>query len=491
MDEDNVLNYRRQFLLTPVSCDAFSHWQHADIGDLHLYAHPDVELASATSSDPDITAALVGYIIDPRHPGQSNADALSFVVRSAGSFEGVTDYLCYVSGRFVLIIKTPEETWLFHDPCGLRTAYYTKYNGGLFVGSQPEIFKHVMPLGDGERLDSYFNSAHTRMRREYWIPSGCSIYEGVYHLVPNHCLRFSTLEQIRYWPKRKISRRPADEAAAEASGLLSRLMIAANNRFSLALPLTAGWDSRTLLSALKGISSDVYFYTLQYREMSDRSNDIRIPKRLLRSLGLQHNVIDCRRPVPDEFREIYKRNTSLAHMDDWGKIASGMLGVYPQERVSIKGNCSEIARCYFYKSGSHEEIKSPDRIIALVRGWDEIPFVCDQISAWFAEAREASFKANIDILDLFYWEHRMGSWQAQSQLEWDIVQEAYTPFNHRGLIEAMLSVDAGFRCAPGYDLYKMIIKALWPEVMRLPVNPMPMRRRFFKKIKSSIRQIFS
>ena len=75
------------------------------------------------------------------------------------------------------------------------------------------------------------------------------------------------------------------------------------------------------------------------------------------------------------------------------------------------------------------------------------------------------------MFDLFYWEHRMGSWQAQSQLEWDIVQEVYSPFNHRGLLELMLSISTNLRSAPNYSLYKMIIQLLWPEVMRQPLNP--------------------
>jgi hypothetical protein len=468
---DNDLYYRRQFVLMHDTCASFNHWQYLNVGDFHLYAHPDIELSTVTSADMDITVVLVGYIIDPHNPEQSNTDALSIISKFANSFERIVNYLHSLSGRFVLIIKTPEETWLFHDPCGLRTVYYTQYKGKLYVGSQPNIFKHVIPLEDGERLSSYLKSEYVKKEKEHWIPSGCSLYEEVYHLIPNHALRFSTLEQIRYWPKGIISQKSVDEVVMEASGLLSKLMLAANKRFKLALPLTAGWDSRALLSASKSISNEVYFYTLQYRFLNARSSDIRIPRKLLRSLGLPHNVIDCRKIVPEEFSEIYQQNTTPAHMDDWGKIAYGMFDTYPQERVCLKGNCSEIVRCFYYESGTHEEIKSPGQIIALERGWNTIPFINDQISTWFNEACEASAQANKDILDLFYWEHRMGSWQAQGQLEWDIVQEAFTPFNHRGLIETILTVPTKFRCAPNYLFYQIMMEVLWPEVMSQPVNP--------------------
>jgi len=255
--------------------------------------------------------------------------------------------------------------------------------------------------------------------------------------------------------------------------LLQGLLKAGNKRFSLAFSLTAGLDSRTLLSACRAIAQDIYFYTLQYRELTVQAHDIVIPKRLLHSLGYDHHIIDCRKEINPDFDHVYKLNTPMAHNNDWGKIAYGMLiGDYPLERVAVKGNCSEICRCFYYKVGNHQPIEAPDQIIDVTEGaWRRISFVCEQVANWYNKTKTVSEASGIDILDLFYWEHRMGSWQAQSQLEWDIVQEAYTPFNHRGLLETMLSTPSRYRCAPDYSLYKEICKLLWPRVLEEPINP--------------------
>ncbi len=77
----------------------------------------------------------------------------------------------------------------------------------------------------------------------------------------------------------------------------------------------------------------------------------------------------------------------------------------------------------------------------------------------------------IDILDLFYWEHKMGSWQAQSQLEWDIVQEQYTPYNPSGLLELLLGTHADIGSVPDYMLYYRMCSLLWSDAMVEPVNP--------------------
>jgi len=161
----------------------------------------------------------------------------------------------------------------------------------------------------------------------------------------------------------------------------------------------------------------------------------------------------------------------MAHPNDWGKIAFGMIGSYPSERVAVKGNCSEICRCFHYKNGKHPLIESPDQIIELERGWQELPFACASISDWYDKAKSVAETTKVDLLDLFYWEHRMGSWQAQGQLEWDMVQEVYTPFNHRGLLETMLSAPARYRCFPHTDLYEKLCKALWSDVLKESVNP--------------------
>lgn len=476
MMNSNLL-FRRQFLMTPDSCAPLSHWQQARVGRYHLYAHPDVQLTTATSADGNVTVALVGYIIDPANPESSNADVLNVIAGFADSVAALSDYLCSVSGRFVLILSSPAETLLFHDPCGFRTVYYTKYQGQVFIGSQPSIFKQVLPLTEGERFAFYMGSAYVKTRIEHWLPSGCSLYEEVQQLVPNHYLRLSTLEQVRYWPRRRLFERPAFEVVAEAADLLPRIMLAAANRFKLALPLTAGWDSRTILGASKNIADQIYFFTLQYRDLTPEANDIRIPAKLLRSLGLQHHIIDCDIAVPDPFREMYERNAVPAHMNDWGYMAYAMFTAIPPDRVCVKGNCSEIAKCFYYKYGTHPPVTAADQIIALVNGWSTIPFIRKQVSVWYDQASAVAAEANVDILDLFYWEHRMGGWQAQGQLEWDIVQEAFTPANHRGLLELLLSTPAALRCAPDYRLYRMLLKALWPEVLRQPVNPVPARKR--------------
>jgi hypothetical protein len=96
-------------------------------------------------------------------------------------------------------------------------------------------------------------------------------------------------------------------------------------------------------------------------------------------------------------------------------------------------------------------------------------YAIQALDDWLQGAGRRLF--NVDLADLFYWEQRMGSWQAMSQSEWDIVQEVFTPFNCRRLLVEMLGVAPRHRTAPGFRLQKAIIRRLWPAALREPINP--------------------
>ena len=101
----------------------------------------------------------------------------------------------------------------------------------------------------------------------------------------------------------------------------------------------------------------------------------------------------------------------------------------------------------------------------------ELDFCKRSIEKWFMKSKSETAKTGINIFDLYHWEHKEGSWQAQSQLEWDSVQEAFTPFNYRPLLSTMLGVPVKYRNSTyGYILHQRIAKLLWEDVMKHPVN---------------------
>lgn len=469
----NDLLFRRQFLLTSNACPNLEWWKHETLGPYNLYVHPHLSHYVCHDATRQLDIVLIGYILDPGRPEEGSQEIVERLMHiGMMDPDAIAVALYPLSGRFVLLIKIESGLYVFNDACGLRTVYYSFEGTGVHIASEPNLLSLATNLIAGSRYAEYMASEYRKRSLEHWIPSGISLYENVFHLVPNHYLNVSFQTQIRYWPSHEIEALNVEDAADKAGQILVGSLAAVHKNFKLALPLTAGWDSRTVLSACREIAPDFFFYTLEYRALSAKSPDIKIPKRLLARVGLDHHVINCRGNFEDEkFKLTYENNSDVAHFHDWGMMAYWLGKNYPTEKLCVKGCCAEVARCFYYPNGKHRTIRDAEDFIHLEPGWDSLEFVHGAISNWLSGAREAAERNSVDLLDLFYWEHRIGSWQAQSQLEWDISIEQYAPFNNRQLLETLLGVESKYRCFPEYPLFSRIIARLWPELLGEAINP--------------------
>ncbi|MBJ3793540.1 hypothetical protein I8J38_34180, partial [Bacillus sp. OA1] len=86
------------------------------------------------------------------------------------------------------------------------------------------------------------------------------------------------------------------------------------------------------------------------------------------------------------------------------------------------------------------------------------------------------------ILDLFYWEQRMGNWGTMYQAEQDIAIEEFCPFNNRRLLIALLKLEKEYRQGPEHIIYKKMINSLWPETLSEPINPLNFKAQVKKQI---------
>lgn len=92
--------------------------------------------------------------------------------------------------------------------------------------------------------------------------------------------------------------------------------------------------------------------------------------------------------------------------------------------------------------------------------------------AFQAFINETSFDlatTSVNPFDLFYWEHRMSTWQSLAMNERDFYGHSFVPFNSRRIFETMLGVPEKERYADA-TVYRMI-EMVDPELLALPINP--------------------
>lgn len=372
-----------------------------------------------------------------------------------------------LTGRFVMIIHDGTGLVLFHDPCGLREVFHsTSAVAETWCASQSTRIAGPLGFTADETGREFMASSYYTDHHEPWWPGPSTPYRHLRRLQPNHYLDLREREVCRFWPNRPLEQIEPEVAAQTVAELLRSSIRAASMRFPLALPITAGMDSRTILAATRDIRN-VYFYTALRQGLDRHSADIRVPGRLLRRLGIEHHILDCPQTMSAEFARVYKANTMPAH-DSAGAIAEGLLAAYPLLRTTLSGHCGEIARDTFRISHT----PAPDAAaLSRLMGMGDNPMAIHWFGDWLETVRPISDQFGYRVWDLFFWEQEHGSWAANGQSQWDLVHERFTPFNQRGVLETLLGTNPVFRQPPRYELHRRIMQILWKDILVEPFNP--------------------
>jgi len=109
----------------------------------------------------------------------------------------------------------------------------------------------------------------------------------------------------------------------------------------------------------------------------------------------------------------------------------------------------------------------------------KVPYFKKQLEKWYPEAKKYADDHKIPLLDLFYWEQRMGNWGALWSFEQDIAVEGVEPFNNRSLLTSLIEIGPEKRSSPNYTYLRKLIQYLWEDALSEPINP---GGNYFKKV---------
>jgi len=464
-----ALLYRRQFLIGPRFVDGFQSWKRLSIGTgLCITAHPD--LSTCQVSDGHASLTLLGYMLDPDRSESSDEDIVRSLLPALVGGR-LVPALSRLGGRWVLVADTPRETLVFNDAFGLRQVHYTEGDGERWCAAQPGLLAAALDLAPDERALGALGHCGNM---QFWWPGTWTLYRDVKRLVPNHSLELRTGRVERYWPDEPCRPRPLTEAVEACCSVAQGLFRAAHRRFAIAQTITAGWDSRLSLAASRAVSPDVLYVTTRHWDMPEDYQDLTVPAQLLPTLGLKHHIIRCPDTMDPAFERIYMRNAPVAHYA-YGVVAQGMYDWGLGGRMYVKSNVANILKTTRVLPLS---FSGPVRAVDLLgltwlkpnTYWRKpSQFMLESIDEWLSAATPRLM--GFDVSELFAWEDKLGSWQAASQHEWEIVIDSFDPLNCRSLMALLLSVPRELRSSPGYLIHRTAIERMWPEALAAPINP--------------------
>lgn len=476
------MRFIKQFFLTRLNIypKFGNEWNVSKIGDYLLYCDIDLEVCEVENEVRKVI--IIGNLFDYENYKFSNHDILKCVLGKKKPYNDFIRLFDKYSGNFLVFSfeKGENNIRIFTDNASLRELYYY-YSSKLDVAvaaSQPISIAKLLDLesdGNPEAVE-FYNSSHFVKRRVF--VGDVTNYAGVFRLKPNYFLNFQFGKVERYFPSKSLTPGDFEECAQKASKMISGYLLAANYRKRLAIPVSAGWESRVLLAASKEISQKTFYFVFKHSHYSEDHQDIKTPRRLFGKLGLKFNVLEYSTNIEEEEKAKISQLYSFPRFDNFGYI----LNVYGKEMSDmfiLNGNTSEIARTQF------DGIKIKDKYrVAFMEGYPFYKYAVRQYEKWLGESEEVFKKYNYRTADMLYWEENSCNWVSKSCSEVRCVSEYFQPFNSRELISTLMSVDIKHRWKQNPALYRRIIEILWPECLSEPINPSPRKQliKFFQKI---------
>lgn len=456
-----MTSYQNQYLLTRKVLTPHEKFVTHTFGDYYIYAHKSLQVVITGGRNSEM--ALIGIAINPLSPMQKEAEIVSNIIDGAENFLDFCGKISALTGRFVGLYFDSQGLRVVGDACNLRAIYYGEYIKDLVVTSSPKLFLDTFGLKPkiSEEKKEVIESKLFSIKENAWFGNE-SLDDRLSKLLPNHYLIAKGI-RVKRLPVFTFNWQEKDVLANTVT-FLENTYQALILKFNLVQPLTAGWDSRLLLAASKNFRKDIHYYV--FGDRLDHQ-DVRIPLELNAKFDLNFEVINSTIDFDQEFLESFKSHHIIPRISNKTRdIQHHFFNNRDTNTINITGNVGGVLKSNFGVSKTQSSY-----IIKSFTGYKGIAYVDKQMSKWLPDAKAYAKENNISLLDLFYWEQRMGNWGGDFPAEQDMAIDEIAPLNNRTLLWTLLDLNSKNRKDPNFDLFTKLIVLMWPELLETKINP--------------------
>lgn len=289
--DDAVFTYA----IAPRPLERFSRHTPVLDGTLTVSHTSKTEVRSARRGERE--AVVIGLCVDAH--GEAGRDDIPDLILAQPWRDTLSVYrFCdRFAGRFVIMYQNGSELYLFADATASLQINYGCKDGSVCAAATAKLA--------ADALGASFSERGVKIRRGSTLsqpmPNDLTEYEGVRCLLPNHFLDWSRQRAIRV----PLNVQPTS-SKAEINAILTRTAVLAETisqaygaLYSYVLPLTAGADSRTVLSFLKKKFPGLVCFTYKHH-FTPQAPEIAMPKKLCELCGLPYLIIEEQK-TPDSF----------------------------------------------------------------------------------------------------------------------------------------------------------------------------------------------
>lgn len=366
-----------------------------------------------------------GHWVDTSEEAQEDGTAqqLMSVLRTTGEI-GFLRRLARFGGRFVLIVRHDNEVRVYNDATGLRSVYYSN--------QRPLVASHLHLLNE---LD---HGPRTHDRNSTIRALDATPYPHIRQLLPNFRLDPTTSSVERFFPfePNRFTTMSNAERLQEVEKIWKRVMdYYLDQSNNLAISITGGLDSKLTMAMCGSSSNRFHAYTYGVSNAQSASAktlefDIEQVKSMLPVLDVRsHQFLDIteKEPLSESLDELIQFNT-------WGKHGQYLVPLYrkmfPEDNwFHLRGTGVEIIRRYW--AADKTDLES---LLSVLRKPGTPPL--EERAKRFGY-HESQYGYN--LMDLLYWEIRMGKWHAEILNEQDAAFETFLPISVRDIYELLLA----------------------------------------------------
>ena len=413
-----------------------------------------------------IVGAILGNAIDLDRGLLSVATQVNDNIDNNTADSWVERNIYSLTGSFIFVLDIPHCSRIYLDADGTKSLVYDR--------SRKVAGATAMTLLDPHE---YSNRLQTELHRKLgvsqagWFPAGLTAHKGIYRLTCNHYLDLDSWAEHRHWPSEPIAMSTDPMTTFDDVLVRIRRTVEVLQRSgTVKIALTAGTDSRFVLSALRPIASAVQAVTVA---APSGGLDVHTARHLARELNLRHEVLPYR---------IATQAQTLGWQVRAGHCISGANmtmhpSVYPLRGSYFLGGLGgEVGRGFLWLGADDQTPIDASGITARLKLPRE-PQVVQAVARWLEPID--SFDTLLK-LDLAYLELRMSSW-AFSDSYANPVETELHPMISRANFAAMLSIPPEMR--RDGRVFRDAISRSWPELLSIPINRYGNWRDFTKRIK--------
>ena len=443
----------KQFLVTQCEIDPPQGWRRHEFAGNYLYRSPDVPVTRIESTARDTAPGSIDLVLG------------WFVFEGAVYPNDRADRICTdltlerlyhcLTGRFLILSGKAGQFRCISDPGGLLSVVYRP--GNCEIAATPRSLELTAPITPDEQI----RQGLVRQDGTTWYAFGTTPFAGINRLLPGTVLDMPSAQTRPVSDHVKLVPQTQD-AVNHIFNHTQEFIAALGRQNALECHVTAGWDSRMVVSASINTPADISYLTYK-TPGSNGSVDCQVSRLIARTLSLKHTEVPLR-PSSQKNVDAWLWRTADCIEDSVMHLAPTVAATY-SGRYVLCGMAGEVGRAFYWR---RQDVGRS----GLTAGelLDRLGFsrtgVALELSEQWLEPHKAS--PTPLILDQAYIDLRLGGWGGPSVYGHPVSIPTLTPFNNAVIYSLMKSLPQNYRLSGQFARDFVALGS--EDLARLPVN---------------------